>query len=86
MAVTVASGDGIGPEIMEATLRVLDAARAPLRFDSVEVGERVYRQGVASGIPANVWETIRGNRVLLKAPITTPSGQGYKSLNVTLRK
>ena len=85
-AVTVAAGDGIGPEIMQATLRVLEAANAPIRFEPVEIGERVYRQGVSSGIPADAWDTIRRNRVLLKAPITTPSGKGFKSLNVTLRK
>lgn len=85
-AVTVAAGDGIGPEVMQATLRVLEAANAPIRFEPVEIGERVYRQGVSSGIPADAWDTIRRNRVLLKAPITTPSGKGFKSLNVTLRK
>ena len=84
--VTVAEGDGIGPEITEATLRVLEAARAPLSFDTVELGKRVYEQGVTSGIPAEAWDTIRRNRVLLKGPITTPQGGGYKSLNVTLRK
>ena len=83
--VAVAHGDGIGPEIMGATLRILEAARAPLRYDVVEIGERAHRQGALSGIPPAAWETIRTHRVLLKAPITTPQGGGYKSLNVTLR-
>jgi isocitrate dehydrogenase len=84
--VSIAYGDGIGPEIMDAVLTILEAAKAPLRFDVVDVGERAYRKGVTSGIPDAAWETLRANRVLLKAPITTPLGGGYKSLNVTLRK
>ncbi len=84
--IAVAHGDGIGPEIMEATLRILEAAGAPLRYDTVEVGEAVYRAGHTSGIAPESWDTIRRHKVLLKAPITTPQGGGYKSLNVTLRK
>ena len=84
--IAVAYGDGIGPEIMESTLRILDAAGAPLRYDVVEIGESVYRQGHTSGIAPETWDVLRQNRVFLKAPITTPQGGGYKSLNVTLRK
>lgn len=84
--ITVAYGDGIGPEIMEATLRILKAAEAPLEYDVIEVGEAVYKKGVTSGIPREAWDTIRKNKVLLKGPITTPQGGGYKSLNVTIRK
>ncbi len=84
--IAVAHGDGIGPEIMAATLRVLEAAGAPLRYETVQVGEAVYRSGHTSGIAPASWDTIREHRVLLKAPITTPQGGGYKSLNVTLRK
>ncbi|WP_298982732.1 NADP-dependent isocitrate dehydrogenase [Caldilinea sp.] len=84
--VAVAYGDGIGPEIMDAVMRVLDAAKAPLSYDTVEMGEKVYQRGFTSGITPETWATIRRNRVLLKAPITTPQGGGYKSLNVTLRK
>jgi isocitrate dehydrogenase len=85
-AVTVAYGDGIGPEIMESTLRILDAAGAPLRYDVIDIGERVYLEGHSSGIAPGSWDTIRRNSVFLKAPITTPLGGGYKSLNVTIRK
>ncbi len=84
--ITVAGGDGIGPEIMDATLRVLDRAGAELQYDHLEIGERLYHLGHTSGIAPESWATIRRNRVLLKAPITTPQGGGYKSLNVTLRK
>ena len=84
--VTVAYGDGIGPEIMTATLRVLEAAHAPVDYDEVVLGEQAYRQGHMTGISPEAWAVIRRNRVLLKAPMTTPQGGGYKSLNVTLRK
>ncbi len=84
--VAVAHGDGIGPEIMAATLRVLEAAEAPIAVHEIEVGERVYKAGHSAGITPEAWDTIRQNGVLLKAPITTPQGGGVKSLNVTLRK
>ena len=84
--IAVAYGDGIGPEIMESTLRILEAAGAPLDYDVVEVGEAVFKAGHTSGIAPDAWDTLRKRRVLLKGPITTPQGGGYKSLNVTLRK
>lgn len=84
--VTVAHGDGIGPEIMAATLRVLEAADAPLAFEGIDIGERAYLDGHTSGIPPEAWTTIRRNPAFLKGPITTPLGGGYKSLNVTIRK
>lgn len=84
--ITIAEGDGIGPEIMSATLAVLEAAGARLRYEKISVGEQVYRDGHSSGIRADAWESLRRTKVFLKAPITTPQGGGYKSLNVTIRK
>jgi isocitrate dehydrogenase len=84
--ITVAKGDGIGPEIMDATLEIILAAGAQLEIDEIEVGEKVYLAGNTSGIANESWETIRRNKIFLKAPITTPQGGGYKSLNVTTRK
>lgn len=84
--ITVAKGDGIGPEIMDATLDIILAAGAQIEIDEIEVGEKVYLSGNTSGIAAESWETIRKNKIFLKAPITTPQGGGYKSLNVTTRK
>ncbi|MEZ4393928.1 MAG: NADP-dependent isocitrate dehydrogenase [Polyangiales bacterium] len=84
--VTVARGDGIGPEITDAVLRILDAAECDLEFEHIEVGERVYLAGNSSGIAPSAWSTVRKNPVFLKGPITTPQGKGYKSLNVTIRK
>jgi len=84
--ITVAKGDGIGPEIMEATLEILMAAGAKIEIEEVEVGEKVYLAGNPSGIAKEAWDVIRRNKIFLKAPITTPQGGGYKSLNVTTRK
>jgi isocitrate dehydrogenase len=84
--VTVAHGDGIGPEIMDAALRVLDAAGADLRYHNIEIGKKVYERGVSAGIEPAAWDALREHKVFLKAPITTPQGGGYKSLNVTTRK
>lgn len=84
--ITVAKGDGIGPEIMDATLSILQAAGAQIKIEEIEVGEKVYLAGNTSGIAKEAWDTIRRNKVFLKAPITTPQGGGYKSLNVTTRK
>ena len=84
--IAVARGDGIGPEIMDAVFAILEAAGARLDVAEVEAGEAVYRRGVTSGIEPGCWQTLRERRVLLKAPMTTPQGSGYKSLNVTLRK
>ncbi len=84
--VTVAKGDGIGPEIMDATLRILMAAGAKIAIDEIEIGEKVFLAGNTAGIAPESWEIIRNNKVFLKSPITTPQGGGYKSLNVSTRK
>jgi len=84
--ITVAYGDGIGPEIMDAVLYILKEAGAPLRIEMIEIGEKLYNRNYTSGIAEDTWEALSRTKVLLKAPITTPQGGGYKSLNVTLRK
>jgi len=84
--VTVAKGDGIGPEIMDATLKIILAAGAKIEIEEIEVGEKVYLAGNTAGIAKESWDVIRRNKIFLKAPITTPQGGGYKSLNVTTRK
>ena len=85
-AITLAYGDGIGPEIMTSTVRILEAAGANLQFEEIKVGEKIYRKGIKAGIEPGAWDVIRRNKIFLKAPITTPQGGGVKSLNVTLRK
>lgn len=84
--ITIARGDGIGPEIMEATLSILKAAGAELEYDEIEIGEKVYLSGNSAGIAPAAWDIIRRNKIFLKSPITTPQGGGYKSLNVSTRK
>src|SRR6267143_324928 len=83
--ITVAHGDGIGPGIMDATLSILKEAGAAIEIEEVEIGEKVYLRGISAGIEPSAWESLRRTKVFLKAPITTPQGGGYKSLNVTTR-
>lgn len=84
--IIVASGDGIGPEIMDVVLRIMKKAEAKIKVESIEVGEKLYKRHYTSGIADDTWQAIERTKILLKAPITTPQGGGYKSLNVTLRK
>lgn len=85
-SITVAYGDGIGPEIMQATLDIILAGGAQLDIETIEIGEKVYLSGNTAGIAPSAWESLRRTKVFLKAPITTPQGGGFKSLNVTTRK
>lgn len=84
--ITIASGDGIGKEIMSAVIDILKSAQVPLDFEYIEIGEKSYKEGHTSGITNKAWEIIKKNKIILKSPITTPLGEGYKSLNVTLRR
>ena len=84
--IAVIRGDGIGPEIMEATLHILKEAGARLDIETIEIGEKVYLRGNSAGIEPSAIESLRRTKVFLKAPITTPQGGGFKSLNVTTRK
>jgi isocitrate dehydrogenase len=84
--ITMARGDGIGPEIMDASLRIIEAGGANIEIDEIKIGEDVYLQGITSGIEPSAWDSLRETKVFYKAPITTPQGGGYKSLNVSVRK
>ncbi len=84
--VSVAPGDGIGPEIMKATLLILREAGALIDPQPIAIGAEQFANGHLSGIAPEAWDQLRSTGVLLKGPITTPSGKGVKSLNVTLRK
>ncbi|HYO88833.1 MAG TPA: NADP-dependent isocitrate dehydrogenase [Candidatus Limnocylindrales bacterium] len=84
--ITVAHGDGIGPEIMAASLHILQEAGAALDIEVIEIGEKIYERGFSAGILPDAWESLRRTKVFYKAPITTPQGGGFKSLNVTTRK
>lgn len=82
--ITVFKGDGIGPEIVDAVLKILNAAKAELTYELFEVGEAEYHRN-GKLIPDEAFASFEKNKVLLKAPITTPIGKGFRSLNVTLR-
>ena len=84
--ITVALGDGIGPEIMKAVLTIMEKAGADIHPEFVEIGEPVYKKGVMTGIEDKTWDSLYKNKLFLKAPITTPQGGGFKSLNVAVRK
>jgi isocitrate dehydrogenase len=84
--ITVAHGDGIGPEIMASTLAIIEAAGARLEYDEIQIGQAVYEGGVSSGIPDEAWKSLQRNKIFLKSPITTPQGKGFKSVNVSIRK
>jgi len=84
--ITVAHGDGIGPEIMAATLHILKEAGARLDIEEIEIGRKVYLAGNSAGIAPESWNSLRRTKVFLKAPITTPQGGGFSSLNVAVRK
>ena len=84
--ISVAKGDGIGPEIMDAVLRILDAAKAPLSYEYVDMGKSVYDQGYTTGMTDQAKESIESTGILFKGPMETPKGGGVKSINVTARK
>src|SRR5258708_32623719 len=84
--ITVALGDGIGLEILKVSLQVIKEAGARIDIEQIEIGEKVYLSGNSAGIADSSWESLRRTKVFYKAPITTPQGGGFKSLNVTTRK
>lgn len=83
--ITLIPGDGVGPEITEATRRVLEATGVPIEWDIQDAGEDVYHQE-GSPLPERVLESIRNNKIAIKGPITTPVGTGFRSVNVALRQ
>ncbi|OYV39316.1 MAG: isocitrate dehydrogenase [Rhodospirillales bacterium 20-64-7] len=84
--VTALPGDGVGPEVMRATMRILAAAQAPIAWEMAEAGAEVFKKGLATGVPRETLDSIARNGLALKSPLETPVGYGGKSANVTLRK
>ncbi len=84
--IAIAKGDGIGPEITDAVLKILKAAGSDLEYEEIKIGKVLYESGYDSGIAPEAWNVLKECGVFLKGPITTPQGGGYKSLNVTMRK
>ncbi|MBG9978682.1 isocitrate/isopropylmalate dehydrogenase family protein [Ruoffia tabacinasalis] len=85
MKITLIPGDGIGPEITESARNIVDALDIGIEWEVVEAGEAVFNQ-TGTLIPDNVYESIEKNKVVLKGPIMTPIGKGFRSVNVALRK
>jgi isocitrate dehydrogenase (NAD+) len=83
--ITLIPGDGTGPEITEATKRVLEATGVPFEWDIQNAGEEVYHKE-GTPLPDRVIESIRRNKIAIKGPVTTPVGTGFRSVNVTLRQ
>ena len=86
MKIAVAKGDGIGPEIMEAVLKIFDAANTGLEYDYVDMGKWVFDKGFSNGMTPDAQKTIEELGILFKGPMETPKGKGVKSVNVTARK
>ncbi len=84
--IAVAKGDGIGPEIMDATLQIFNAAKVPLEYHIVEMGKWVFDKGFNNGMTPEAQQTIENLGILFKGPMETPKGKGVKSVNVTARK
>ncbi|HXL55960.1 MAG TPA: isocitrate/isopropylmalate family dehydrogenase, partial [Chitinophagaceae bacterium] len=84
--IAVAKGDGIGPEIMSAVLKIFDAATVPLEYEFVEMGKWVFDKGYSNGMTPEAQRTIEMLGILFKGPMETPKGKGVKSVNVTARK
>src|SRR5688572_24057545 len=83
--ITVLPGDGIGPEVVEAAIRIIEATKVPVEFERREAGAAVFKKGIETGIPPETIESIESTRVVLKGPLETPIGFGNRSANVTLR-
>ncbi len=83
--ITLIPGDGVGPEIAEATRRVIDATGVPIQWETQEAGEHVYHKE-GTPLPQRVVDSIRKNKVAIKGPVTTPVGTGFRSVNVALRQ
>src|SRR5260221_14164097 len=86
MKIAVAKGDGIGPEIMDAVLKIFDAGKIPLEYEIVEMGKWVFDKGFSNGMTPQAQITIENLGILFKGPMETPKGKGVKSVNVTARK
>jgi isocitrate dehydrogenase (NAD+) len=84
--VTLIPGDGVGPEITDAARRVIDAAGVAIEWEIADAGAEVFKRGDSSGVPRETAESIERTRVALKGPLETPVGEGYRSINVQLRK
>src|SRR5580658_1712333 len=80
--ITVAHGDGIGPEIMEASLHIIQEAGAALEIETIKIGEKVYVRGNSGGVDPSSWESLGRTKAFYKAPITTPQRDALSKITV----
>ncbi|ERK54022.1 putative isocitrate dehydrogenase, NAD-dependent [Leptotrichia wadei F0279] len=83
--ITLIPGDGIGYEISESLVKIFDAAKVPIEFETENAGSDVYEK-TGELIPESLYESVERNKIAIKGPITTPIGKGFRSINVYLRK
>ena len=83
--ITLIPGDGIGYEISESLVKIFDAAKVPIEFETENAGSDVYEK-TGELIPESLYESVERNKIVIKGPITTPIGKGFRSINVYLRK
>src|SRR5437764_12784585 len=83
--ITVLQGDGIGPEVVDSALAIINATGAAVEFEKCEAGARAFQKGIVTGIPPETVQSIERTKVVLKGPLETPIGHGNRSANVTLR-
>jgi len=86
MKISVAQGDGVGPEVMGSVLQIFEKARVPLDYEHVEMGKQVVLAGDVTGISTEARDSVESTGILFKGPMETPKGGGHKSVNVTARK
>lgn len=84
--ISVAKGDGIGPEIMDAVINIFEAAQVPLQYEFIDMGKSIYDKGFGTGMTDEAKNSVESNGILFKGPMETPKGKGVKSINVTARK
>jgi len=84
--ISVAKGDGIGPEIMDAVISIFNAAQIPLQYEYIDMGKSIYDKGFGTGMTDEAKNSVETNGILFKGPMETPKGKGVKSINVTARK
>ncbi|MBX9696668.1 MAG: isocitrate dehydrogenase, partial [Alphaproteobacteria bacterium] len=84
--ISLIPGDGIGPEVTHSTRKIIDATGVKITWEECEAGAKVFKKGLATGLPEETLNSIKKNKIALKGPLETPVGFGEKSANVTLRK
>ena len=83
--VTLIEGDGVGPEVIHAAVRVVEACGVDIAWEKCDAGARVFRKGLVTGVPQETIDSLKRTKIALKGPLETPIGYGEKSANVTLR-